>query len=139
GSIDDFGDRQTIVQQRHHELPIVAQDGRLAGVEGVRLGPTEAQPKTEVAGFGGLVVGAGIFGDIQSRYADGPSWPDDFHSLVQNDGGLIAASVALGFETHRIDDRINRGFADDRGDLLAEAVVLREIYRHEANVSRVAQ
>ena len=116
----------------------VAQDGRLAGVEGVRLGPAKAQAKTEVAGFGGLVVRAGIFGDIQSRDADGASRPDDLHRLVQHDGGLIAASMALGFETHRIDHRIYRGFADDRGYLLAEAIVLGEIYRDEADVSGVA-
>ena len=58
------------------------------------------------------------------------SWaPGSSVSLIQYDGGLIAASVTLGFETHRIDDRIDRGFADDRGDLLAESIVLGEIYR----------
>jgi hypothetical protein len=75
---------------------------------------------------------------IQSRYADGASRPDDLHCLVQNDGGLVAASVALGFETHCIDDRIDRGFADDRSYMLAEAIVLAEIYQDEANVSGVA-
>src|ERR1700722_2736810 len=30
--VDDLGDRQAIVQQREHELAIVAKDGRLAGV-----------------------------------------------------------------------------------------------------------
>ena len=64
--------------------------------------------------------------------ADGASRPDDLHRLVQHDGGLIAASMALGFETHRIDHRIYRGFADDRGYLLAEAIVLGEINRDEA-------
>jgi hypothetical protein len=29
--------------------------------------------------------------------------------------------MALGFETHRIDDRIHRGFADDRGHLALQA------------------
>ena len=57
------------------------------------------------------------------------------HSLIQNDGGLIAASMALGFETHGVDDQINRGFADDRCYLLAEAIVPCEIYRHEAKLS----
>jgi hypothetical protein len=40
----------------------------------------------------------------------------------------------LGFETHCIDNRIYRRFADDRGYLLPKAIVLGEIYRHEANV-----
>src|SRR3984885_4875939 len=43
--IDDLCDRQPVIQQRHHELPIVAQDGRLTGVEGVRLGPAKAEAK----------------------------------------------------------------------------------------------
>src|SRR6202020_2152132 len=116
------------------ELAIVAQDGRLAGMEGVRLGPAETEAKTEVAGLGGLVVRAGIFGDIQSRYADGASRPDDLHRLVQHDRGLIATSMTLGFETHRIDDRIHRGLTDDRGHLLAKPIVFGEIDRDEADL-----
>jgi len=46
--------------------------------------------------------------------------------------------MALGFETDRIDDRIYRGFADDRFYLLAQAIVFGEIYRDEADVSRMA-
>jgi hypothetical protein len=47
--------------------------------------------------------------------------------IVQYDGGLIAASMTLGFETYRIDDRIYGGFVDDRGPLLAKAIVFGEI------------
>ena len=60
-----FGDRQAVVQKRHHELAIVAQDGRLARVEGIRLRPAKAEAKTEIAGLGGGVVRPGIFGNIQ--------------------------------------------------------------------------
>ena len=74
--IDDLRNRQAAVQQRHHELAIVAQDG-VWPVWKEFDWTAKAQAKTEVAGFGGLVVGAGIFGDIQSRYADGPRRPDD--------------------------------------------------------------
>src|SRR6201999_2319140 len=95
--------------------------------------------KTEVAGLGSLVVSAGVFSDIQSRYADGAGGPDDLHRLVQHDCGLIATSMALGFEAHRIDDRIHRGLADDRGDLLAKPIVFGEIYRDEADLFGVAQ
>jgi hypothetical protein len=84
-------------------------------------------------------VRAGVLGDVQSRYADGAGRPDDFHRLVEHDGGLIATAMAFGFETHRIDDRVDRGFADDRCHLFAQAIVLREIYRDEANLSGVVQ
>ena len=46
--------------------------------------------------------------------------------------------MTLGFETHRIDDRIYRRFADDRGHLFAKAIVLGEIDRHEAELAGVA-
>jgi hypothetical protein len=41
--------------------------------------------------------------------------------------------MALGFETHRIDHRIYPGIADDRGHLLAKAIVFGEIYRTKPN------
>jgi hypothetical protein len=58
---------------------------------------------------------------------------DDLHHLVQHGRGLIATSMALGFETHRIDHRIYPGIADDRGHLLAKAIVFGEIYRTKPN------
>src|SRR5271165_2412745 len=130
--IDDLRDWEAVVQKRHHELAIVAKDRRLSGVEGIRLRPAKAQAKTEIASLGSCVVRSGILGDIQSRYADGAGRPDDLHRLVQYDGRFIAASMALGFEAHRIDNRIHRGFADNRRHLLAEAIVLGEIYREKA-------
>src|SRR4029077_14046571 len=137
--VHDLRDRQAVVQQRIHELPVIAEDRRLAGVEGIRLRPAEAQTKAQVAAFGGFVVRAGIFGDVQPRNADGTGRPNDLHRLIEHDGGLIPTRVALGFETHSVDDRIYCGFADDRGHLLAEAIVLGEVYRDEADLPGVAQ
>ena len=46
--------------------------------------------------------------------------------------------MALGFAADGIEDRIYGGFAVARGYLLAEAIMFGEIYRDEADVSRVA-
>src|SRR3954447_10515237 len=37
-------DLHPVVQDRHHQLPVVAHHRALTGVEGVRLGPAEAEP-----------------------------------------------------------------------------------------------
>src|ERR1700730_17733836 len=47
--------------------------------------------------------------------------------------------MALGFKTHRVDHRIDCWFADDRGHLLAEAIVPGEVDRDEADLSGVLQ
>src|SRR5688572_25417746 len=43
--VDDVGDGQTVVPDCLHELTIVTQRGRLAGVERMRFRPTEAEPQ----------------------------------------------------------------------------------------------
>src|SRR5882757_5117447 len=41
--IDDLGDGQSVPKYRLHELPVVFQNRRLAGVEAVRLCPAQAE------------------------------------------------------------------------------------------------
>src|SRR5229473_6267087 len=50
--IDDLGNRQPVPEYRLHQLPVVFQHRRLAGMEGVGLGPAETEPQAEVAMFG---------------------------------------------------------------------------------------
>ena len=52
--IDDLSDRQFVPKDRLHELPVVFQHRRLAGVEAVGLGPAETETQAEVALFGCL-------------------------------------------------------------------------------------
>ncbi len=43
--IDDLCNRQPIMQDRHHQLPIIFEHWRLAGVKGMRFRPAEAKAK----------------------------------------------------------------------------------------------
>ena len=46
--IYDVGDGQSVPKYRLHELPIVFQHGRLAGMERVRFCPTETEAKARL-------------------------------------------------------------------------------------------
>src|SRR6201995_1609679 len=67
--IYDLGDGQSVPEYRLHELPIVFEHRRLAGMERVRFCPTKAEAKTEVAMFGSLLLRARIVGHIQAGNA----------------------------------------------------------------------
>src|ERR1700736_4998724 len=54
--IDDLGDRQPVPKYRLHELPVVFQHRRLAGVEAMGLFPAEAEAQAEVTLFGRLLL-----------------------------------------------------------------------------------
>lgn len=54
--VDDVGDGQPIPQDRLHQLPVVPQHRRLAGVEAVRPGPAEPETKPELATLRGVVL-----------------------------------------------------------------------------------
>ena len=71
---------------RLHELPVVFQDRRLAGVEAVGLRPAETQAKAEIAMLGCLLLCARILGHVQTGDADGTGCAGDLHQAVQHDG-----------------------------------------------------
>src|SRR6266566_7854331 len=54
--IDDLGDGQSVPEYRLHELPIVLQHRRLAGMERVRLCPAKTEAQAEIAAFGCLLL-----------------------------------------------------------------------------------
>jgi hypothetical protein len=58
----DLGDGQSVPEYRLHELPIVFEHRRLAGMERVRFCPAETEAKAEVAMFGSLFPRARIVG-----------------------------------------------------------------------------
>eukprot|EP00976_Prorocentrum_cordatum_P099378 1191809-Prorocentrum_minimum.AAC.8 len=59
--------------QRRVLTAVVLHDGALAGVEGVGLGPAEAELHGEVAELGGVVHCAGVLRHVQPGDADGPA------------------------------------------------------------------
>src|ERR1700749_737880 len=80
--VDDLRDRQTVVQDGLHELPVVLEDGGLASEEAVRLRPPEPDAHAQVSGLGRLVLGAGTPGDVEAGVADGAG------AAVNGQGGI---------------------------------------------------
>jgi len=117
GCVDDLRDGQTAVQDGLHELTVVLEDGGLAGKEAVRLRPPEAEAHTQVSGLGGLVVGAGILGDVEAGNADGAGGAGDGHERIENGCGRFrcVVPVRLCLEADRVDCSVDLGFADDLG------------------------
>ena len=54
--VHGLGNLDFVVQDGLHQLAVVLHHRRLAGVEGVALGPAQAEADAQVAGFGGLVL-----------------------------------------------------------------------------------
>ena len=54
--VDVLRDLHPVVQDRHHQLPVVLHHRALTGVEGVRLGPAEPQPDRQRAELRRLVA-----------------------------------------------------------------------------------
>ena len=79
GCVDDLRDGQAVVEDRLHKLPVVLEDGGLAGEEAVRFGPSEAEAHAQISGLCRLVVGAGILGDVEAGNADGARGSSDGH------------------------------------------------------------
>src|SRR5882757_9542263 len=115
--IDDLGDRQPVPKYRLHELPIVFQYWRLAGVERMGFCPAETEAQAEVALFGCLLLRAGIVGYIETGNSDRAGCPGDFHQAVQYDrrrfDDLAVGSLRLRFEADAVDRAIDFGDAED--------------------------
>jgi hypothetical protein len=77
---------KSVAKYRLHELPIVFEHRRLAGMERVRFCPAETQAKAKVAMFSCLFLRAGIVGHIQAGNADLAGCPGDLHQTVEHDG-----------------------------------------------------
>src|SRR3984957_16788384 len=141
--IDDLGDGQFVPEDRLHELPVVFQHGRLAGVEAVRLCPAEAEPQAEVAVLGGLLLRTRIVRHIETRNADRTGRAGDFHQAVQHDrrrfDDLAVGALRLRFEAHAVDRTVDFRNAKDVGDELAQAVVPGEVDRLEADLPGVGE
>src|SRR5437762_13319180 len=55
GGVNRLGDLHLVVENRMHQLAMVAHDGGLTGGAGEGLGPTQTDADTQLANFGVLV------------------------------------------------------------------------------------
>src|ERR1035438_1765961 len=135
GDIAVLGRMNLVVQDGLHELTIVTQHGALAGMEGTRLRPSQANADAQGADLCGLVHAAWIAGHVETRNADGATGANQFLERVQNSsgalyGGLLA--MAMGFKPHTIDGGIHDRLPQDLGNRVADRRDLAEIHRFAA-------
>src|SRR4051794_11593521 len=69
------------VEDRLHQLAVVAHHRALTGMEAVRPRPAQPDANGHRALLGGLVGGAGIAGHVQPRDAERPTGPREVHSI----------------------------------------------------------
>ena len=127
------------VQDRLHELAIIAQDRRLAGKEGMRFRPAETEIERQRAFRGLFVVRPGILGYIEARNTNRARVACDLHHLVEHDGRLLAARMTTSLEAHRIDGAVDFVGSDDLCDHVSEPVALRQVNGFEADPCRMGK
>src|SRR3954452_5879051 len=137
--IDDFANRQPVPEDRLQQLAVVAQHGCLAGVKAVRLGPALTEPQAQRTVLRVLVLGAGIFGDLEARNTDRAGWAGDLHCLVQHKGGLIRPGAALCLEPDAIDEGVYLGHLQNLRNPLAERRIAGQINGLETDSLRMLQ
>ena len=106
--VDRLGDLHPVVQDRHHQLAVVAHDRALAGGEGVRLGPAEADPDGQRAVLGRLVRAPGSPVTYRPGMPSAPPARVIVHQRVEHGGRALllgVRAVAAGLEADRVDGR----------------------------------
>ena len=64
GDVDGLGDFDFVMQDRHHELPVVLHDRTLTGGKDVGFPPSQADADAEVSRLGALIGCARILGHV---------------------------------------------------------------------------
>lgn len=68
-----------VVQDGHHQLPVIAQHRILPGTESVGFGSDKADPKAQHAPFRSGMISARIVSNVQPRNADRSACPGQLH------------------------------------------------------------
>jgi glycerol kinase len=146
GRVDGLGDVGAVVQDHLHQPAVVAHHGALAGREGVRLRPAEADADRQRALLGRVVDRARVAGHVQPGDAELAGRAGDVHDRVQHGRGRLVVGVGAvpaRLEPDGIDGRVDLRLAEDLLDLVpgvalgdvdrfaAEALGLREALGNE--------
>src|SRR5947209_17422082 len=83
GGVNRLGNLHLVVQDRIHQLAMVAHDRALSCGEGEGLGPAQTNADTELADFGMLVDATWVTRYIETRNTYAPGSASDAHDRVQ--------------------------------------------------------
>src|SRR5215212_4467931 len=139
--VDGPGDLGPVVEDRHHQLPVVLHDRALAGVEGVALGPAEPDADLERPLLGLGVRGARVAGDVQARYAHSAAGARDVHGGVEDRRRSLhcVGSVPARLEAYGVHRAVDLGLAEYLGDLLLKRCLHTDVDRLAAERTRLLQ
>ena len=102
----------------------------------MRLGPAEAEADAQATHLRRGVHGARVFGDVQTGDADLAGDAGDLHQRVEYGGrGLVLGAfvtMTTGLEAHAVDGAVDFRLAQQRGDLLVQRRVQRQVGDLEA-------
>src|SRR5437764_1234936 len=127
--VDCLGDLHLVVQDRIHQLAMVAHDRALTGGEGEGLGPTQTNTNTKLANPGVLVDPARVAGHIQARNAHSPANLGDAHDIVEHRRRSLSCTraVAACLKADTVDGRVHHRLTDDLGDHVGQFAALCEV------------
>src|ERR1700755_660563 len=80
----NFCNWQAIMQDSLHKLAVILQDRGLAGIKDMRLCPPKGGTPLQITVLPCLILGARVFGNIETGDSDRTSCPDDRHQGIEN-------------------------------------------------------
>src|SRR5215212_1103461 len=124
--VDGPGDLGPVVEDRHHQLPVVLHNRALAGVERVALGPAEPDADLERPLLGLGVRGARVAGYVEARDAHSAAGARDAHDGVEDRRRSLycVRSVRARLKAYGVHRAVDLGDAEDLGDLVMQLRVL---------------
>src|SRR5258705_10512092 len=100
-------------------------------METVRLGPTQAKPKAQLAMPGGFIFRSWIIRHIKSVDADRTRSPRDLHETVEHDcrrfDDVTARASTLGIEADTIDPTVYLGVPQHISHQFAKPIMFCEV------------
>src|SRR5690242_1661478 len=116
--VDRLGNLYLVIEDRHHQLAMVAHNWALSRGEGVGLGPTQTYTDTQLTNLGILVFAPWVASHIETRNTQTSSGTCDSHDIVQHCRWLLmrASTVTTCLKANTVYCCIYFRFTDDLGD-----------------------
>src|SRR5581483_10135205 len=141
GGVNRSGDLYLVIQDRIHQLTMVAHDGTLSGGEGEGLGPAQTNADTKLTDFGLLVDATWITRHVETRDTQATGSARDRHDRVQYccRRFTCASAVTARLKTDTVNGCIDLRLTDNLFDHVRKLSVLCEIDGFTAEAARLLE
>src|SRR5947207_5477459 len=129
GRVNRLGDLHPVVEDRVHQLAMVAHNRALSGGEGEGLGPAQTNANTKLTYFGVLVDASWITRHVETRDTYATSSASDAHDRVQYRCWRFTrtSAVTACLKAHAVNGCIHLWLTDDLLDHVGQFAALCEI------------